>query len=44
MNRKITFTKNQRHLGGTITYNEALNSNSNLCLNQNKNANNGNTQ
>ena len=27
MNRKISFTKNQRHLGSTITYNDALNSN-----------------
>jgi hypothetical protein len=25
MNRKITYTKNQRHLGSTITYHEALN-------------------
>lgn len=24
MNRKITFTKNQRHLGKTMAYNEAL--------------------
>lgn len=24
MNRKITFTKNQRHLGRTLAFNEAL--------------------